>query len=49
MMTTIVIVPKLNSQMNPLKYIKSNICTIGILAGILVISTLFLIQLEEHW
>jgi hypothetical protein len=35
--------------MKPLKYIKSNICTIGMLVGILLISSLFLIPLEEHW
>ena len=43
MFTRIVIVPMRNSHMKPLKYIKSNICTIGMLVGILVISSLFLI------
>jgi hypothetical protein len=49
MFTMIVIVPMRNSHMKPLKYIKSNICTIAMIAGILVISSLFLIPLEEHW
>jgi len=35
--------------MKGLKYIKSNIWTLGMLVGILVISSLFLIPLEEHW
>jgi len=49
MFTMIVIVPMRNSHMKSLKYIKSNICTIGMIVGILVITSLFLIPLEEHW
>ncbi len=49
MFTMTVIVPMRNSHMKPLKYIKLNICTIGMIVGILVISSLFLIPLEEHW
>jgi hypothetical protein len=35
--------------MKPLTYIKSNICTIGMIVGIVVIASLFLIPFEEHW
>lgn len=45
----LVIVSMRNSLMKPIKYIKSNICIIGMLAGILIISSLFFIPLEEHW
>jgi hypothetical protein len=49
MLTIIVIVPARYSHMKVLKYIKLNICTIGMVVGILLIGSLFLIPLEEHW
>jgi hypothetical protein len=35
--------------MKTIKYIKSNISIIGMLAGIVIISSLFFMPLEEHW
>ena len=49
MIMMIVIVLVRNNHMKPLKYLKSNICIIGMVVGILVISSLFLIPLQEHW
>jgi hypothetical protein len=52
MLTIIVIGLRDISHMKVLEYvksIKSNICTIGMIVGILLISSLFFIPLEEHW
>jgi hypothetical protein len=49
MINRIVILDRRSRYVKPLKYIKSNICTIGMLLGIVVITSLFLIPLEEHW
>ena len=48
-LTTIVIVTIRYIHMKVLEYVKSNICTIGMIVGIILIGTLFLLPLEEHW
>jgi len=37
------------NSMNILKHLKSNIYVVGMLMGIVLISTLFFVPLQEHW
>jgi hypothetical protein len=46
---TLVIVLLQRYIMNIKNLIKSNICILGMIGGILLISSVFFMQLSEHW